>query len=358
MSLGRPSLTVMILTRDEAIHIARCIESVKPVADRIYVIDSGSTDDTVAIARRCGAEVLHNDWVNHAAQVNFAIDAMPSETDWIFRIDADETLPPASASRLKDTLARMADDAAGIALRRQIIFLGRRIRWGGIEPSWQLRLWRSGQGRCEPRWMDEHMAVDGRVEKAALEIVDENLNPLDWWTAKHNRYASLEAIETLAAQGHLPPGLLRTETAAAPGGTRQARMKRWLKEQVYNRLPTGLRSLSYFLYRYILRLGFLDGQAGYYFHLLQGYWYRSLVDAKVREILARAERQGLAVEAAVAQTTGIDLIVARQRLTAQADAPRTADGQTTPAPQPERLGSTPPASRPAPSAPKTSEVYS
>jgi glycosyltransferase involved in cell wall biosynthesis len=292
----------IILTLDEEKHIGRCIESIRDHCTSILVVDSGSRDRTREIAIGLGAEVIENPWINYATQTNKAIAACAGKTGWLMRIDADEYLTAGSAAGLRDLLDRQPRDVAGVLVRRQIMFLGRRIKWGTIEPSWQLRLWRAGQGSCEQRWMDEHIIVTGKVVRSTIDLVDENLNSLDWWTSKHNRYASREVIDILASRGLLGENMDIQRHSASW----QAKLKRLVKERVYEKLPSGLRPLFFFLYRYVARLGFLDGKQGYYFHVLQGFWYRTLIDAKLDEIVALAKRQSIPVGEAVRLATGFD----------------------------------------------------
>jgi len=181
-------------------------------------------------------------------------------------------------------------------------FLRRPIRHGGVFPIRIVRLFRHGRGRCEARWMDEHILADGPVVAFSGEILDDNLKPLDAWTEKHNAYASREVVDILAREHRLPG----VETVAALSGRGEAGTKRWLKETVYARLPGGLRALAYFLYRYLLRLGFLDGREGAAFHVLQGFWYRYLVDAKLREVRLHMARTGADPETAIRAVLGIE----------------------------------------------------
>ena len=176
-------------------------------------------------------------------------------------------------------------------------------RHGGVFPVKVLRLFRYGRGRCENRWMDEHIKVSGPTIDFAGELIDDNLNPLNWWTNKHNQYANREAVDLLNLEYRFMP---RDSVADLRAGN-QAATKRWVKEVVYARLPSGFRALSYFLYRYILRLGFLDGQAGTTFHFLQGFWYRYLVDAKVVEVKRHMAKTGSDVVQAISEVLGIDV---------------------------------------------------
>lgn len=293
-------LTVVILTLDEARHIERALCSVAPFATHCLVVDSGSTDDTAARARALGAEVLTHPFVNQARQFNWALDHLPQETEWVFRLDADEVVSPELASEIAARLPGLPDDIAGLTVQRRIAFLGRPIRYGGLFPAHILRLFRYGRGRSEDRWMDEHIAVDGRVAALQGELLDDNLNPLGWWIEKHNRYAAREALEVLLAEQRGNPA-----SAAAMG--RQAALNRWLKQNLYGRLPPGLRALAYFLYRYLLRGGFRDGYPGLAFHVLQGFWYRFLVDARLYEARSHLARTGDDIGTTAREVLGINI---------------------------------------------------
>lgn len=291
----------IILTLNEEMHIERCIRSLSGQCASVTVVDSGSSDRTCETARNLGARVIVNPFVNHAQQMNFAIDQVSSSGGWLFRIDADEVLSQDSRENLKDAVTRAPPEVQAFVIKRRIHFLGRRIRHGAVEPSWQLRLWRAEAGRCEQRWMDEHILVRGRVDRSGIVIADINLNPLGWWIAKHNGYASREAIEQLNETHSFLP----VSTLKGGGASAQARRKRFLKLHVYRRIPASLRALTYFVWRYVFRLGFLDGMPGWYFHVLQGFWYRTLVDAKVMEIQRYADEHRISITAAIEALTGI-----------------------------------------------------
>lgn len=295
----------IILTKNEELHIARCINSLKGMCNSITLVDSGSTDQTVDIARGLGANVLFNNWVNYSVQMNFAIDSLAGLGGWILRLDADEVLDMESGDRLGEAIANSPLDIDGLLIQRRIYFLGRRIKHGGIEPSWQLRLFRNGRGRCEQRWMDEHILVAGKVAKSKLVLSDINLNSLSWWTEKHNIYASREAIDALNNSYNFA----NSENIHVKNKNLQAKIRRIMKNYVYYFSPNGVRSLFYFIYRYFFRFGVLDGREGFYFHALQGLWYRMLVDAKIREIEAFAKTQRVSIVDAIRARTGIDPLV-------------------------------------------------
>jgi hypothetical protein len=151
--------------------------------------------------------------------------------------------------------------------------------------------------------MDEHIIVEGEVVDFAGEIIDDNLNALTWWSEKHNQYASREVIDLLNLDYHFMP----RETVANLGKRQQVGWKRWIKENIYARSPIGLRALLYFLYRYIFRLGFLDGREGTAFHFLQGFWYRYLVDMKYHEVRLDMAKRNVDAQEAILEVLGIDL---------------------------------------------------
>lgn len=284
------TLTAVILTFNEEQHIERCIRSLEDVAERVCVVDSFSTDRTVEIAQGLGAEVVQNPWRNYASQFQFGLDHFDIRTDWTMRIDADEYLEKALQDCLRAWLVTPRADINALYLRRKIVFMQQPILHGFFYPALMLRVWRSGQGRIEQRWMDEHIVLDHPIsETLSGDLVDHNLNDLSWWIAKHNGYATREVFDLVEILERRRSNKDRGMEAM----TGQAARKRWLKEQVYARLPAILRASLYFFYRYVLGRGFLDGKAGFFFHFLQAYWYRTLVEAKYFELQQRAKAAGL-----------------------------------------------------------------
>jgi glycosyltransferase involved in cell wall biosynthesis len=277
------SLAVIILTYNEERHISRALASVAAIASEVFVVDSFSSDRTAELARAQGAIVLQNKFINQAKQFQWALDNAPVTASWIMRLDADEVIEVDLAARIRDELPRLADDVVGINLKRKHIFLGRWIRHGGRYPLVLLRIWRRGHGRIEDRWMDEHMIVwGGRTVTFDGGFADHNLNDLTFFTDKHNKYATREAIDVINERRRL----FHRDDLATEEGSRQAAIKRWIKEKFYNRIPYQISAPAYFLFRLIFQLGFLDGKEGLVYHGLQGLWYRFLVGAKVEELEA------------------------------------------------------------------------
>jgi len=304
----KTDLTVIILTHNESSHIARALASVSDIAVKIFVIDSGSNDNTIGIARGLGAVVLHHPFVNYANQFQWALDNAPITTNWIMRLDADEIIEPDLVEEISEKLPKLSTDVVGINLNRKHIFMGNWVRHGGRYPLRLLRIWRHQHGRIENRWMDEHMVVwGGRTVTFNGGFADHNINDLSFFTDKHNKYATREAIDVLNQRLGL---FARDEALNTESASFQASFKRWAKERVYNRLPFTLSASLYFLWRYIFQLGFLDGRSGLVYHFLQGYWYRFLVGAKLMELeraIAHLNDKA-AIRAELSRLTGHDLV--------------------------------------------------
>jgi glycosyltransferase involved in cell wall biosynthesis len=272
------SLTVVILTYNEELHIERAIRSVREIAQDIVVVDSQSTDRTVEIALRLGARVLQHPFINQAKQFGWAMTNCDLNSEWIMRLDSDEYIEPDLIENLTTQLPKLPSRVTGINLMRKQIFMGRWIRHGDRYPLLILRIWRKGKARMEDRWMDEHIFVtEGNTITLKGGFVDHNLNSLAWFVDKHNRYATREAVEIITRR-------FRTQSKNTVRSSAQLRWKRFVKEAIYDKLPFSMSATLYFLYRYILRLGFLDGQEGAVYHFLQGYWYRFLVGARILEL--------------------------------------------------------------------------
>jgi len=280
---GKADIAVIILTYNESLHLVRALWHIQGFARQIFVIDSFSTDDTVEIARSFGAEVLQHPFQNQARQFQWAMDNAPITSQWVMRLDADEIIERDLSDEIITRLPSLPPDVTGVYLNRKTIFQGKFIRHGGRYPMLLLRIWRHGRARIEDRWMDEHIyLLEGRSVAFAGGFADHNLSNLAAFTSKHNNYASREALDVINSKLNLWP--LEPGVLAGESRTRQAGVKRFIKEKIYNRMPFEVAAFAYFLYRYIIRLGFLDGREGFLYHLLQGFWYRFLVGAKVREI--------------------------------------------------------------------------
>jgi glycosyltransferase involved in cell wall biosynthesis len=280
--MDKTSIAVVILTYNESIHLPRALEHVSGFAQEIFVVDSFSTDDTVALAKASGAHVLQHPFLNQAKQFDWALQNAPITTEWVMRLDADEIVEADLAEEIVAKLPSLPEDITGINLNRKTIFQGKWIRHGGRYPLTLLRIWRRGKARIENRWMDEHIYVtEGRTVIFGGGFADHSLFDLTYFTSKHNNYASREALDVFTKR----MGIAGSDAAITVKSTaRQTKFKRTLKESLYNRIPFEIACTLYFVYRYFFQLGFLDGRKGLIYHFLQGFWYRFLVGAKLREL--------------------------------------------------------------------------
>ena len=276
---------VAILSFNSESIIGETLAQAQKIDPRPFVVDSFSTDRTLAIIRAAGCELVQREFKNYAEQRNWAIAQLNPRSDWQLHLDADEVLDNAAVAAIRAVLqpgppARRS----AYLLRRSDYFMGRQLRHSGVNP-WHLRLFRAGQGACERRLYDQHFVSPRPAGRLAGRMHDKNTLRLSDWTARHNRWSDLEVAEILGVGGDHgggggggeAEGLLRGRLFGDP-----RERARWLKHRYY-RLPGGLRATAYFVYRYVFRLGFLDGREGLYFAFLQALWFRMLVDAKVFE---------------------------------------------------------------------------
>ncbi len=274
-------LTAIVLTKNEAIHIGRCIKNIAPLCEKVYVVDCFSTDNTQELARALGAKVIEHQWPgNQAAQFNWALDNVEISTEWILRLDADEYLTPELIEEIKQKLPNVPKGVNGIMLPLKNVWMGKPLKHGGATIK-ILRLFRNGYGRYEPRMMDEQLEISGgEISEFEHPFADDNLNDINWWTTKHLGYSNREAAELLDVEYNLSG---RAADGNLENLSKDARRRRELKLK-YAKQPLFWRSFAYFVYRYFFKLGFLEGKEGFLRHFLQGWWYRTLVDAKIFEI--------------------------------------------------------------------------
>ena len=298
-------LSVIVLTKNEELHLPRLLQSLHGLDVEVLIVDSFSFDRTLEIAQQTNVRIYQNTFINHAAQFQWALDNCDITTPWIMRMDADEYLTPELTQEISSRLPEIDALVGGIVLKRQVHFMGKWIRHGGYYPIKLLRIWRNGIGSIEQKWMDEHIVLSsGSTIEFKHDLIDDNLNNLSWWTEKHNHYATREAIDLLNREFHF---FEESEIQTGAVAKAQNARKRWYKHNLYVRLPMFLRAFLYFNYRYFMQLGFLDGRRGLVWHFLQGFWYRFLVDAKILQIKWWANKEKISVREVIEQKFNFEI---------------------------------------------------
>ena len=269
-------ISVIILTFNEEKNISLCIDSLSGLSSDIFIVDSGSTDKTLEIAKNYTDKIYSNKFENYSQQRNWALDNLPISSDWVMNIDADHRVTPELSNELQKTFSgSIPGNINGFLISRRTVFMGRWIRHGGHYPAYHAVLFRRGYGRCEDRKYDQHFVISGEVRKLNGDIIDVVTDSLSRFTTRHNVWSDLEADE------HTEKFNNNNQISAKLSGN-QIERKRFLKISYY-KFPLFLRAFLYFCYRYFFRLGFMDGKEGLIFHFLQGFWFRFLVDAKIYE---------------------------------------------------------------------------
>ena len=263
--MKKPSLAVIILTANEELNLGRALDSVRGWAEEVFVVDSYSTDATVdiALARRAdGVRVVQHAFDGYAKQWNWALARLPVRAAWTLKLDADEEVTDDFKREVNAVIEREGESLEGISLQWRVVFLGAALRRGAVSGTYDLRIWRTGKARFEDRTMNEHLLVRGRTVAVRSHILHHTCTSLSGWLDKHNRYSSLEARNIVQGDvvGAVAPRLW--------GSPAQRRV--WLR-RLSLRMPA--RALAYFLYSFVIRLGFLDGAGGFRFAFLHAAYY-------------------------------------------------------------------------------------
>lgn len=266
------SLTLIVLTYNEEVHLARCLHSCRFLSPDIFIVDSGSQDNTLKIALEYGASIYTHPFVNQAKQLIWALNNLPIRTEWILRLDADEYLSTALAHEISSVIS-FPQGCNGYLLPRRIVFNNTWIKHGGLFPTYILRLWRKNSASVVDTLMDEHVVLNsGRPRALNNFFTDHSLKDLTFWVQKHNGYSSREALKI----DHEPT----TRGLPILG---HFSLKHFLKRFAHSRSALYIRPFLNFIGRYFFLGGFLDGKKGLVFHVMHSFWYRFLVDAKLDE---------------------------------------------------------------------------
>lgn len=267
--------TAIIMTKDEEENISDCLKSMQGFAKRCVVIDCGSTDKTVELAKSLGADVYFHEFEYYARQFNWGIDNCGIDTEWIIRLDADERFPPELNAEIERLITEnRGKPMNGIAIQADLYFLGRCMKHG-IRNKRKVMLFKKACGRIEDRRRDAHSVLSaGYSVSARHRFVHRNFKGIDDFIGKYNRYATREVLDYF---DHLNGSSSDIQTDRAVLAQRRK------KFGLYYKAPKFIRCWAWFLFNYIGRAGFLDGIPGLVFCFLECYWYRFLVDSKIYE---------------------------------------------------------------------------
>ena len=277
------NFSFIVLTYNEEQHLPRLLESIASLNAPLFILDSGSTDQTLEIAAKYDGQVKQNAFENHPKQWDFALKNFEINTPWIIGLDADQIVTPELFALLNNFKEEEHREVNGIYFNRKNFFRGKWIKHGGYYPKYLLKMFRTNVGFSDTSEnMDHRFVVPGKTEVWKNgHLLEENLkeNEISFWIAKHNRYSDLVAEEEIERMQSLRGQTIKPNLFGDPYQRMAALKKFWWK------LPRGLRPFLYFGYRMIFQLGILDGSTGILFHFLQGFWFRLIVDVKIEEKL-------------------------------------------------------------------------
>jgi len=272
----------IILTYNEEINLPRLLKSVAGLNADLYVLDSGSNDKTTKIAESYSAEVKINPFKNHPEQWDYALKNFNIRTPWIIGLDADQKVTPELYQMLYNFDNGAYEGINGIYFNRKYIFQEQWIQYGGYYPFYLLKMFRTGVGYSDLNEnMDHRFIVPGRtVIWENGHILEKNLkeNDINFWYRKHERYSDLIAREEIERTQHLRQQILKPNLRGNPD-----ERKAWLK-RLWWKLPLGIRPYLYYGFRMIFQMGFLDNKKARHFHYMQGFWFRKLVDKKIKAL--------------------------------------------------------------------------
>jgi glycosyltransferase involved in cell wall biosynthesis len=284
-------VSAVILTYNEELNIEACLKSVAGWCEEIFVVDSGSTDKTQEIVKRYSDLFFVHRYIDHASQWNWAFTNLPLGCEWLLLLDADNIVSDNLKRQIDAAIKNDKPEVDGYFSFHDHYFRGKRVR--GLKSYW-LRLVRHRNTRIDAsELVDFRMILKGKTEILSGEIVEYNRkeDEIDFWIDKHQKFASRMAIEEVLRV----EGLVKWSTFLRPNllGNPDERML-WFKNYWYS-LPLYVRPPIFFLYRYILRGGFLDGSTGFIYHFLQAFWFRMIVDMKIAELRQRVSRGELSM---------------------------------------------------------------
>jgi glycosyltransferase involved in cell wall biosynthesis len=281
MHIESAAISVVVTTFNEEVNLDQCLKTVTGWAKEIFVVDSFSNDRTEEIARRYTRQFVQHQYENHPAQWDWALKHLPLTTGWVFALDADFRVTEELKQALSTTIPTLRETTTGIYVRHRQLFRGRFIRNGTMYPRYWLRLFRPGSVFIDKSdLVDLHFYVNGKTMNIEHDIIEDNLKErnLSFWITKQVHFAERAAVEEVGRRRSGEAAPVRPSLLGTPD-----QRTLWLKSHWYY-LPLYWRSVAYFLYRYFIRLGFLDGREGFLYHFTQALLYRIMVDARIEEL--------------------------------------------------------------------------
>ena len=274
-------VSAIILTYNEELNIANCLESLKDLIQEIYIIDSFSNDKTLEIAKRYTDKIYQHSFETHAKQWNWGFRNISYSCEWVMALDADQIIPEGLKSELRSLFNNPPADINGYYIKRRQFFRGKWIIFGGYYPKYLLKLFKLEYAKCDEKELVDHrFYIQGKIGKLKNYIIEDNKNEDDivFWLEKHIRFIKLKSRELIEYRK------IRGQWLIKPSfwGSYDQRTL-WLKDTYY-RMPLYVRPFVYFILRYFILLGFLDGFRGFLFHFLQAFWYRLILDVKIDEL--------------------------------------------------------------------------
>lgn len=269
-------ITAIILTKDEEANITECIDSIKDFVKRVVVVDSGSTDNTIELAKKLGADIYYHPFINYSQQFNWGLDNCNIDTKWVLRLDADERFTTPLCEELLYFLKKHDnDDISGIALRADLYFMGKFLKHGSKIRKRKIMLFKYGKGRIEDRRMDEHtILTQGTSIEAKEKYIHYDFKDLNTYVKKLNWYAEREMQDYF--------DYIRNSDSVNLSDSQISKLRK-KKFKIYYNTPMFLRAFLLFFRAYILKGGFLNGKEGLIYCFLYSCYYRFLVDAKIYE---------------------------------------------------------------------------
>ena len=280
-------ISAIVLTYNEEKKIDACLKSLSNFAEDIFVVDSFSSDRTTEIVRQYTDKIFQHEFEDYGKQRNWALKNLPIKTEWILNLDADHRVTYGLTQELEKIFSSNEQiKYNGFLISRKTIFLGKWMKHGGHYPVYHAVLFKKRCGVCEETLYDQHFIVNGELKILKNDIEDIVTDTLSNFIQRHKKWALLEANSQILREKNK-----NVESRIKGDLFGNELEKRRYYKGLYMKLPLFIRPLLYFMYRYFLKAGFLDGIQGLIFHFLQGFWFRFLVDIKIFEIKGKILRK-------------------------------------------------------------------